>query len=52
MALSQNQYLTIMNSYDQIRRANHMEEHRRKEEIYAAIPEIRLIDEEIAHISV
>lgn len=52
MALSQNQYLTIMNSYDQIRRINYMEEQRRKEEIYSAIPEIRRIDEKIAHISV
>lgn len=52
MALSQSQYLSIMNSYDQLRRSNYLEEQRRKEEVYAAIPEIRLIDEKIAHISV
>lgn len=52
MALSKAQYLSIMNSYDQLRRSNYMEEQRRKEEIYEMIPEIRLIDEKIAHISV
>lgn len=52
MALSQNQFMSIINSYDQVRRNNHMEEQRRKEEVYASIPEIRHIDEKIAHISV
>ena len=31
MALSQNQFMSIINSYDQVRRNNHMEEQRRKE---------------------
>ena len=52
MALSQNQFMSIINSYDQVRRNNHMEEQRRKEEVYASIPEIRHIDEKITHISV
>lgn len=52
MALSSNQYHSIMDAYDQIRRQNQMEQQRRKEEVYAAIPEIRDIDEKIVHISV
>ena len=45
MALSPNQYHTIMDGYDQIRRQNQMEQERRKEEIYTTIPEVRKIDE-------
>lgn len=52
MALSQTQYQTIMDSYAHIRHANQMEHQRRKEEIYDVIPEIRAIDEKIAHISI
>ena len=52
MALSPNQYHAIMDGYDQIRRQNQMEQERRKEEIYTAIPEVRKIDEKIVHISV
>lgn len=52
MSLSQNQYLDIMHQYDQQRRDNYAEEQKRREEIYTAIPQIRLIDEQIAHISV
>ena len=52
MALSQTQFQAIMDSYAQIRHTNQMEHQRRKEEIYDAIPEIRAIDEKIAHISI
>ena len=52
MALSQTQYQEIMDSYARIRHANQMEHQRRKEEIYDAVPEIRMIDEKIAHISI
>ena len=41
-----------MDSYARIRHANQMEHQRRKEEIYDAVPEIRMIDEKIAHISI
>lgn len=52
MALSRTQYQAILDSYEQIRHANQMEHQRRKEEIYDSIPEIRAIDEKIAHISI
>lgn len=52
MALSRTQYQAILDSYSQIRHANQMEHQRRKEEIYDSIPEIRAIDEKIAHISI
>ena len=52
MALSQTQYQEIMDSYSRIRHANQMEHQRRKEEIYDIVPEIRMIDEKIAHISI
>lgn len=52
MSLSKEQYLNIINEYDQLRRENYMEEQLRREEIYSAIPEIRLIDEKIAHTSI
>ena len=41
-----------MNEYDAVRRRNYMTEQERKERVYALIPEIRQIDEQIAHISV
>ena len=52
MSISTRQYQDIMNEYDAIRRRNYMAEQERKERIYALIPEIRQIDEEIAHVSV
>ena len=52
MALSQTQYQAIMDSYARTRHENLMEHQRRKEEIYDAVPEIRAIDEKIAHISI
>ena len=52
MALSQTQFQAIMDSYARISHTNQMENQRRKEEIYDAIPEIRAIDEKIAHISI
>ena len=51
MSLSKNQYEDIMNGYDRRRRENHYLEQQRKDEIYQVIPQIRAIDEEIAHIS-
>lgn len=41
-----------MDSYARTRHENLMEHQRRKEEIYDAVPEIRAIDEKIAHISI
>lgn len=52
MTLSQQQYRAITDSYDRIRQENQVEHQRRKEEIYDSIPEIRTIDEKIAHISI
>ena len=52
MGISTRQYQDIMNEYDAVRRRNYMAEQERKERIYALIPEIRRIDEEIAHVSV
>ena len=52
MALSRTQYQAIMDSYARTRHENLMEHQRRKEEIYDAVPEIRAIDEKIAHISI
>ena len=52
MGISTRQYQDIMNEYDAARRRNYMAEQERKERIYALIPEIRRIDEEIAHVSV
>lgn len=52
MALSQTQYQAIMDSYAKIRHANQMEHQRRKEEIYDTVPQIRAIDDKIAHISI
>lgn len=51
MALTPTQHRSIMDDYDRLRRENKMEEDRRKEEIYNAIPKIRQIDREIAHLS-
>ena len=50
--LDKEQYQDIMNEYDAVRRRNYMTEQERKERVYALIPEIRQIDEQIAHISV
>ena len=52
MGISTRQYQDIMNEYDAVRRRNYMAEQERKERVYALIPEIRQIDEQIAHISV
>lgn len=52
MGISTRQYQDIMNEYDATRRRNYMAEQERKERIYTLIPEIRRIDEEIAHASV
>lgn len=52
MALSSQQYTDIMNDYGRVRRENYLEGQRRRDEIYASIPDIRRIDEEIAHISI
>lgn len=52
MGISTRQYQDIMNEYDAIRRRNYMAEQERKERVYALIPEIQRIDEEIAHVSV
>lgn len=52
MGISTRQYQDIMNEYDAVRRRNYMTEQERKERVYALIPEIRQIDEQIAHISV
>ena len=52
MGISTRQYQDIMNEYDAVRRRTYMTEQERKERIYALIPEIRRIDEEIAHVSV
>lgn len=52
MALSAEQYQRIMNTYDETRRRNYRLLEERKEYVYARIPEIRTIDEQIAHISV
>lgn len=52
MSLSQTQYQAILDSYDRIRHNNQMEHQRRKEEVHERIPEIREIDEKIAHISI
>ncbi|MCD8018825.1 MAG: ATP-binding protein, partial [Clostridiales bacterium] len=41
-----------MDAYDQIRRENQMEQQRRCDEVHHTVPEIRAIDEKIAHISV
>lgn len=51
MSLTTSQYRAILDSYDRLQRNNKMEENRRKDEIYEAIPEIRQIDSQIAHIS-
>lgn len=50
MGISTRQYQDIMNEYDAVRRRNYMAEQERKERVYALIPEIRQIDEQIAHI--
>ena len=52
MSLSPSQHQNIMTEYDRIRRKNYLTEQERKEQIYTQIPEIRRIDEEIAHISI
>lgn len=52
MSLSARQYQDIMNEYDAVRRRNHMAAQERRDHVYTCIPEIRRIDEEIAHISV
>lgn len=52
MALSAEQYQSIMNAYDETRRRNYRLLEERKEYVYTHIPEIRAIDEQIAHISV
>ena len=52
MGISTRQYQDIMNEYDATRRRNYMVEQERKERVYALIPEIRQIDEQIARVSV
>ncbi len=51
MGLTQKQYADILDGYAARRRQNRLLEQERREEIYAAIPAIRTIDEDIAHIS-
>ena len=51
MSLSMQQYTEIMNRYGQLRRDHYMEQQRRRDEVFAAIPDIAHIDETIAHIS-
>ena len=48
MGISTRHYQDIMNEYDAVRRRNYMAEQERKERVYALIPEIRQIDEQIA----
>ena len=52
MGISTRQYQDIMNEYDAVRRRNYMAEQERKERIYALIPEIRRIDEELSLIHI
>ncbi len=52
MPLTKQQYQTIMDRYDRTRTARRLEQDKRVREVCARIPEIRSIDEEIAHISV
>lgn len=51
MTLSKKQFEDIMNGYAARRRENLYRQQQRKDEIYTVIPEIRAIDEKIAHIS-
>ena len=47
MALKNYQYNTILREYDNRRLQNQHELKKRKEEVYAKIPELTLIDQEI-----
>ncbi|MBQ9156769.1 MAG: ATP-binding protein [Eubacterium sp.] len=51
MSISQEQYADILESYKTRRRDNRLKEQQRKDEIWSLIPDIRRIDESIAHIS-
>ena len=52
MALSKEQYDSIIREYDERRTQNHRELLRRREEIYTRIPEYKELEDEIASASV
>ncbi len=52
MALDNSEYQVIMREYDELRLANIREQKRRKEQVYAALPVLAEIDEQLIHGSV